>query len=55
MSKARIEWIQEVRKKSVDFISACYSLFEFIKSYSTISDEETLSKLKSDIKKMELY
>lgn len=26
VSKSRIEWIQEVRKKSVDFISACYNL-----------------------------
>ncbi|HDR8143807.1 TPA: hypothetical protein QC063_004078 [Bacillus cereus] len=30
VSKARIEWIQEVRKKSVDFMSACYNLLDFI-------------------------
>ncbi|MCY8935668.1 hypothetical protein [Peribacillus frigoritolerans] len=51
VSTARIEWIQEVRKKSVDLISACYSLFEFIKSDSTTGDEAELSKVKNEIEK----
>lgn len=51
VSTSRIEWIQEVRKKSVDFISACYSLFEFAKSDSTTIDGEELSKLKNEIEK----
>jgi hypothetical protein len=30
VSKSRIEWIQEVRKRSVDFMSSCYELFKHI-------------------------
>ncbi|PGE86628.1 hypothetical protein COM55_07665 [Bacillus pseudomycoides] len=52
VSKSRIEWIQEVRKKSVDFMSACYNLFEFIRSSdeNPINKEEFL-KLKHEVEK----
>lgn len=48
VSKARIEWIQEVRKKSVDFISACYDYFRYLKVDNNNSEA---IKLKSIIEK----
>lgn len=49
VSKARIEWIQEVRKKSVDFISICYDLIMNIKSNNYSKDK--VLDLKSQLKK----
>ena len=49
VSKARIEWIQEVRKKSVDFISICYDLIMNIKSNNYSKDK--VVDLKSQLKK----
>lgn len=49
VSKSRIEWIQEVRKRSVDFISTCYDLIEFIKSNR--SDSVKLRELHSNVEK----
>lgn len=52
VSKARIEWIQEVRKKSVDFMSACYNLFEFVSSFEVApAKSEEFLKLKSEVEK----
>ena len=56
VSKSRIEWIQEVRKKSVDFISACYDLFEFIELHRDVvkldaENEKEVFRLKNEIKK----
>ncbi|HDX9508903.1 TPA: hypothetical protein ROY06_002147 [Bacillus cereus] len=52
VSKARIEWIQEVRKKSVDFMSACYNVFEFLSSSDVApTKSEEFLKLKSEVEK----
>ncbi|HDX9690729.1 TPA: hypothetical protein ROY16_000322 [Bacillus thuringiensis] len=56
VSKARIEWIQEVRKKSVDFISSCYNIFEFVKFHGDIAwlnaeNEKAFNTLKNEIEK----
>lgn len=51
VSNARIEWIQEVRKRSVDFISACYSLVEYHKKNHTDDNKEELDKIKNEIEK----
>ncbi|HII4422640.1 hypothetical protein ACSW94_10155 [Clostridium perfringens] len=50
VAKARIEWIQEVRKKSVDFISACNRLFTYINNENTF-DLKIVEELKSDVKR----
>jgi hypothetical protein len=49
VSTARIEWIQEVRKKCVDFISICYDLIGNIKSSKY--DETKILELKSTLEK----
>lgn len=49
VSKARIEWIQEVRIKSVDFISACHDFFRYIKTDNY--EESKMLELKSEIEK----
>ncbi|KAB2447030.1 hypothetical protein ACQCWD_20760 [Bacillus thuringiensis] len=56
VSKARIEWIQEVRKQSVDFMSACYNLFDFItltidNIIGDINTEKEFVRLKNEIEK----
>ncbi|MDG1570104.1 hypothetical protein [Bacillus cereus] len=56
VSKARIEWIQEVRKQSVDFMSACYNLFDFItltidNIIGDIKTEKEYIRLKNEIEK----
>lgn len=53
VSNARIEWIQEVRKKSVDFISACHEFFRYTKVSNVNNNEnkEELTELRSDIEK----
>ncbi|MED3269497.1 hypothetical protein CN939_21410 [Bacillus thuringiensis] len=56
ISKARIEWIQEVRKKSVDFMSACYNLFDYIESNGdrilfSAEVEKEFNRLKNEIEK----
>ncbi|MDA2113021.1 hypothetical protein PDN20_28775 [Bacillus cereus] len=52
VAKSRIEWIQEVRKKSVDFMSACHNLFEFIRSQEeNPRNKEEFLKLKHEIEK----
>lgn len=48
VSAARIEWIQEVRKISVDFISTCYDL---IRNTQFNEDESKILELKSSIEK----
>ncbi|WP_242291267.1 hypothetical protein [Bacillus cereus group sp. BfR-BA-01356] len=56
VAKSRIEWIQEVRKKSVDFMSACYNLFDYIEAhgdgilYSEEREKEFIG-LKNEIEK----
>lgn len=49
VSNARIEWIQEVRKKSVDFISACHDFFRYTKANN--NNIKRLIELKSEIEK----
>ncbi|PFS47340.1 hypothetical protein, partial [Bacillus thuringiensis] len=54
--KARIEWIQEVREKSVDFISACYNLAEFVKTHNDQAIlqpeiKKEFNRLKNEIEK----
>ncbi|MEK4650837.1 hypothetical protein [Niallia sp. FSL W8-0954] len=66
VSKARIEWIQEVRKQSVEFISSCYILMNYIKLLKAngeltednhillskrIQSDESITQYKSDIEK----
>ncbi|MBJ7985825.1 LYR motif-containing protein [Bacillus cereus] len=56
VAKARIEWIQEVRQNSVEFISAFYNLFEFIKASDDIKwldaeGKKEFSRLKTEIEK----
>lgn len=51
VSKSRIEWIQEVRNKSVDFIVSCYDFFRYIKVYDNEKDKEKIIELKSIIEK----
>ncbi|WP_197241224.1 hypothetical protein [Bacillus cereus] len=52
VAKSRIEWIQEVRKKSVDFMSACHNLFEFIRSQDeNPRNKEEFLKLKHEVEK----
>ncbi|MBJ8128917.1 hypothetical protein [Bacillus cereus group sp. N3] len=52
VAKSRIEWIQEVRKKSVDFMSACHNLFEFIRSHDeNLRNKEEFLKLKHEVEK----
>lgn len=51
VSKARIEWIQEVRKKSVDFIAACYDYFRYAKLHNDKYDDEKIIELKNIIEK----
>ncbi|MCR6515822.1 hypothetical protein M4I33_13175 [Clostridium sp. LY3-2] len=48
VAKARIDWIQEVRKKSVDFISSCHKLLAYMKN-TEISDDKVIDGLKADI------
>ncbi|MDM0609999.1 hypothetical protein QTH09_03000 [Clostridium perfringens] len=48
VAKARIEWIQEVRKKSVDFISACHKLLAYMKN-GNVADFKVLEELKSNV------
>lgn len=38
VSKSRIEWIQEVRKKSAEFIASCYDLFELMESLEDLKN-----------------
>lgn len=60
IAKSRIEWIPEIRKKRVDFMSACYNLFDYIKAhgesiiYSEKREKEFI-RLKNEIEKTELY
>lgn len=49
VSKARIEWIQEVRKKSVDFLTTCHNLLSYMKLKEY--DEDKISELKSIIER----
>ncbi|PGT57933.1 hypothetical protein [Bacillus thuringiensis] len=56
VSKSRIEWIQEVRKKSVDFMSACYNLFDYIEFHGegilhNDEKEKEFIRLKNEIEK----
>ncbi|EDX70500.1 hypothetical protein BC059799_1152 [Bacillus cereus NVH0597-99] len=56
VSKARIEWIQEVRKKSVDFMSACYNLLDFIDVHHMNENLDTelqkeFTNLKNEVQK----
>ncbi|MDC4241966.1 hypothetical protein NE398_17670 [Clostridium tertium] len=51
VSKARIEWIQEVRKKSVDFIATCHDFFRYAKSSNNENDKSKILELKSAIEK----
>lgn len=51
VSTARIEWIQEVRKKSVDFIASCYDYFRYVKLHNDKYDDEKIIELKSIIEK----
>ncbi|PEZ83070.1 hypothetical protein CN374_29080 [Bacillus cereus] len=56
VAKARIEWIQEVRNKSVDFMIACHNLIKFLPTHKDIDrlDKETkekLSNLKNEVQK----
>lgn len=39
VAKARIEWIQEVRKRSVDFIASCYELIEYKKQRKQTNEQ----------------
>lgn len=50
VNKARIEWIQEVRKKSTDYIEVCYELLANIKNKSTVNDENR-NRLKREVEK----
>lgn len=49
VSSARIKWIQEVREKSIDFITACYDVIEYIKLNEP--DENRILSLKNRLKK----
>ncbi|HDR4482476.1 hypothetical protein [Bacillus cereus] len=56
VSKSRIEWIQEVRKKSADFIAACYDTFEFLESHADdidldVENKKEISRLKNEVQK----
>ncbi|OWT52692.1 hypothetical protein [Bacillus sp. K2I17] len=56
VAKARIEWIQEVRTKSVDFMSASYNLVQFIQSNDDFRNldgetEKELNRLKDEVQK----
>lgn len=60
VAKARIEWIQEVRKKSTDFISACYDVLDFMKSYDKripllqqldSEGKKEMARLKNEVRK----
>ncbi|AUB62463.1 hypothetical protein CSW12_05175 [Bacillus cereus] len=56
ITKARIEWIQEVRKKSVDFMSASYNLVQFMQTnddFTKFDDEveKELKELKDEVQK----
>ncbi|SPT98786.1 Uncharacterised protein [Lysinibacillus capsici] len=55
VTKARIEWIQEVRKKSADFIAACYDLFEFLELQSVdkidSDSKKEIARLKNEVQK----
>ncbi|MFA2831261.1 hypothetical protein [Bacillus paranthracis] len=55
VAKARIEWIQEVRGKSVEFITVCYDLFEFITLHKNkeldAEQQKEVSRLKNEIRK----
>lgn len=56
VSKSRIEWIQNVRSKSSEFIAVCYDMFEFMETHQKISllsedDKKEYLKLKKEVKK----
>ncbi|MEY2353285.1 hypothetical protein [Lysinibacillus capsici] len=56
VAKSRIEWIQEVRKKSADFIAACYDLFEILEVYEEQKDKDPetikeIARLKNEVQK----
>ncbi len=54
IAKSRIEWIQEVRKQSVEFISACYLLFKYIETlkgegiFLEVDHDKRINSLNSD-------
>ncbi|MGD6994020.1 hypothetical protein [Sutcliffiella horikoshii] len=54
VSKSRIEWIQEVRKQSVSFISSFYNLINYIKGFSydhfRNPDHKNLQTIKIELK-----
>lgn len=49
VATSRIEWIQEVRKKSVDFISACYELIRNVNNSENNTSD--IKALKNTIEK----
>lgn len=56
VAKSRIEWIQEVREKSAEFLTSCYDLSKLydIKYFDQEADEEInkeIKKLKTEVQK----
>lgn len=58
VAKSRIEWIQEVRKKSAEFIASCYDLLEFLElqknedsESNNENSEEKKARLKNEVQK----
>ncbi|WP_226671588.1 hypothetical protein [Metabacillus litoralis] len=60
VATSRIEWIQEVRKLSVEFISSCYSLLKYVEIlkatgfFEEVDHEKRKNKISRDSKLSEL-
>ncbi len=60
VAKSRIEWIQDVRKLSVEFITSCYSLLKYVEIleskgfFDEDSHEKRITKISRDSKLLDL-